>query len=263
MTGETIIERNGYHLFVKQINNYPTRKNPVLIFLHDSWGCVEIWEDFPEKLAAISEMNLLLYDRRGYGKSSPFGINKRTNYYLHEEADELLLLIDRLEIETAVLYGHSDGATIALIAASRYPKRITGLVLEGAHSFIEESGKDAVRASAERAKQTNLLKSLERFHGDKTPELFRLWHETWLDEHFADWTIVPMLKNITCPVLAFQGVADEFGTVEQLNILKKNISSPVTIKEIGHAAHTPRKENRAETMAFIEPFFRPDSPRLT
>lgn len=256
MRFETYIERNDYRLFVKRISNYPDSKEPVLIFLHDSWGCVEMWDDFPDKLSEISRMNALIYDRRGYGKSSAFGIKKRNNYYLHEEADELLLLMDYLNIGEAVLYGHSDGATIALIAAARYPKRIKGLLLEGAHSFIEESGKAAVRESRERAKHTNLLKSLEKFHADKSSELFRLWHETWLDSNFASWTIVPILENIACPVLAFQGVSDVFGTVEQLNILKKTIKTTVTITEIDNAAHTPRKENEDESMNWIEKFFR-------
>lgn len=255
ITENNYLDLDGYRLFFKQIDRFPyNQEKPVLVFLHDSWGCTEMWGDFPDKLVEISGLNALIYDRRGYGKSSPFAISKRTNFYLHHEAEELIRVLDALEIKKAVLYGHSDGATIALIAAALHPDRFTGMLVEGPHSFIEESGKDAVRASRERAKHTNLLKSLEKFHGDKTTELFRLWHETWLSRDFSVWTIVPLLKNIHVPVLGFQGENDEFGTIEQLNILKKEIPASVTITEIPNAAHTPRKEAEEETLKWIREY---------
>jgi pimeloyl-ACP methyl ester carboxylesterase len=215
-----------------------------------------MWGDFPDKLIELSGLNGLLYDRRGYGQSSPFAVSERNEFYLHDEAHELMNVLDSCNIQQAVIYGHSDGATIAILAASFYPDRVKGLILEGAHSFIEDSGKKAVLETRERAKETSLLASLEKFHGDKTSELFRLWHETWLSDYFANWTIVPFLHNITCPVLAFQGEYDDFGSIEQLNILKKEIPSFVTITEIVSAGHTPRKESEKETMKWIKSFFR-------
>jgi pimeloyl-ACP methyl ester carboxylesterase len=251
------IQREGYQLFATRIDRFPNPDNkPTLVFLHDSWGCVKMWGDFPNELVALSGLNALLYDRRGYGQSSPFAVTQRTEYYLHDEAHEFIRVLDTCNIQNAVIYGHSDGATIALLAAALYPDRIKGLILEGAHSFIEDSGKEAVVGTRERAKETSLLKSLEKFHGDKTPELFRLWHETWLSDYFARWTIVPLLSQIACPVLAFQGENDEFGSVEQLNILKKQIQTSVTLAEIANAAHMPRKEAEAETMRLVEKWFR-------
>jgi len=251
------IQRIGYQLFAIKIDSFPDDKNmPVLVFLHDSWGCVEMWGDYPQRLVKMSGLNGLVYDRRGYGQSSPFAVKQRTEFYLHDEARELIDVMDTRGIKHAILYGHSDGATIALLAAARYPERIKGLILEGAHSFIEDSGKAAVLETRERAKETSLLASLEKYHGDKTYELFRLWHETWLSDYFAHWTIVPLLHNIICPVLAFQGEHDEFGSIEQLNILKKEIAAPVTIAEISSAGHTPRKEAEEETMERVNEFFK-------
>ncbi len=214
-----------------------------------------MWEDFPESLVKLSGLNGLVYDRRGYRKSSPFSITQRSEFYLQDEAVELINVLDTCNIKNVIIYGHSDGATIALIAASLYPQRVKGLILEGAHSFIEDSGKAAVRATCERAKKSSLLASLEKFHGNKTAELFRLWHETWLSDYFANWTIVPMLHNIGCPVLAFQGKNDEFGSIEQLNILKQEIKTSVSITEISNAGHTPRKEAVDETMKWIKEWF--------
>jgi len=251
------IQRDGYQLYIEQIIRSPNHENnPVLLFLHDSWGCTELWGDFPEKVLKGCGFNGLLYDRRGYGQSSPFAIKQRDEFYLHDEARELMAVLDFCGIRQAVIYGHSDGATIALLAAALFPGRIKGLILEGAHSFIEDSGKAAVLATRERAKENGLLASLEKYHGNKTPELFRLWHETWLSDYFAHWTIVPLLQNITCPVLAFQGENDEFGSIEQLNVLKKEIRGDVTISEIPLAGHTPRKEAEAVTIKLVRQFLK-------
>lgn len=251
------LQRKDYKLFLKQINTFPIDETkPTLVFLHDSWGCVEMWGDFPETLIKISKLNSLVYDRRGYGQSSPFAITQRTEFYLHDEAHELIEVLNALNIQHAVLYGHSDGATIALLAAALHPERFKGLILEGAHSFIEDSGKAAVIETRERAKTTSLLDSLAKYHGNKTAELFRLWHETWLSDYFAHWTIVSLLKKITCPVLAFQGEHDEFGSIEQLNILKKEIPTSVTVSEIPNAGHTPRKEAEVETLKLITDWFK-------
>jgi len=250
------IQQNGYRLFAKQIIHLPKNKlKPTLVFLHDSWGCVEMWNNFPEKLVELSGLNAIAYDRRGYGLSSSSAVTQRTELYLHEEAEELIQVLDGCGIDKAIIYGHSDGATIALIAAALHPERFEGLVLEGPHSFIENSGKAAVLATREKAKETTLLDSLEKYHGNKTAELFRLWHETWLSDYFADWTTVPLLHRITCRVLAFQGEKDEFRSIEQLNILKKEISTNVTISEISNASHTPRKEAEMETMELIKKWF--------
>ena len=251
------LQRDGYQLYLEHVIPTPNHENsPVLLFLHDSWGCTELWGDFPEKVLKGSGFNGLLYDRRGYGQSSPFAIKQRDEFYLHDEAHELISVLDSCGIRQTVIYGHSDGATIALLAAALFPGRIKGLILEGAHSFIEDSGKAAVLATRERAKENGLLASLEKYHGNKTPELFRLWHETWLSDYFAHWTIVPLLQNITCPVLAFQGENDEFGSIEQLNVLKKEIRGDVTISEIPLAGHTPRKEAEAVTIKLVRQFLK-------
>lgn len=250
-----LIEWENCSLYYKRIFHHSDNQDkPTLVFLHDSWGCTEMWGDFPERLAQISGFNTLVYDRQGYGKSSPFTITKRTNHYMHDEADVLIKILNHFGIQKALLYGHSDGATIALIAAAFYPERFSAIILEGAHSFVEETAKETILDARERSKHSNLLKSLEKFHGNNTSELFRLWHETWLSPEFSHWTIVPVLSRIQCPVLAFQGDADQYGTVAQLNALVQEIQTPVTIAEIPHAEHTPRREAEKETLRLITDF---------
>ena len=143
------LQMEGYQLYVERLSFSTTIADmPTMIFMHDSWGCVRLWDEFPKKVSKMSGLDVLLYDRRGYGKSSGFAVAERTYRYLHDEAHELVRVMDAYNIERAAIYGHSDGATIALIAAALYPERVKGLLLEGPHSFIEDSGKVAVLARA-------------------------------------------------------------------------------------------------------------------
>src|SRR5690348_14576353 len=75
------------------------KRAPALVFLHDSLGCVETWREFPAALAEHVGLDAIIYDRRGYGQSSPFGSEPRTPRYLEDEADVLFALLDALAIE--------------------------------------------------------------------------------------------------------------------------------------------------------------------
>ena len=55
---ETLFIQNGdFKIFVKSIKSSENKKNPVLVFLHDSWGCVEMWGDFPYKMVKLSGLS--------------------------------------------------------------------------------------------------------------------------------------------------------------------------------------------------------------
>jgi pimeloyl-ACP methyl ester carboxylesterase len=100
----------------------PKDSNYCIIFLHEGLGCIDMWRDYPEALCNQLNMQDLVYDRAGYGRSKG-DLTNRTSRYLHEGADELFELIHNLKIENKriILYGHSDGGSIALIFGAKYP----------------------------------------------------------------------------------------------------------------------------------------------
>ena len=90
-----------------------------LVFLHEGLGCIEMWRDFPQKLCDATRAAGIVYDRTGYGGSSPWPADPGVRY-MEIEADEVLpRLLQTLRIEDCVLVGHSDGGTIALNYAAR------------------------------------------------------------------------------------------------------------------------------------------------
>lgn len=227
-------------LHVRQIGNDEHR--PTIIFLHDSLGSVELWREFPKELGALTQCNVLIYDRQGYGKSSPFTTNARRNDYLEIEADRLAQLITQYRLHRVILFGHSDGGSIALLAAAKYPSSIIGVITEGAHIFVEEITLKGIREAVTAYKTTNLKTRLQKYHGEKTEAVFKAWAETWLSNTFRSWNIEHFLSKIHCPVLVIQGEKDEFGSLAQVHGIVKQVSGAVSSLIVPAVGHTPHKE---------------------
>ena len=108
-----------------------------LVFLHEGLGCIEMWRDFPQKLCDATRAAGIVYDRTGYGGSSPWPADPGQRY-MEIEADEVLpRLLQTLGIEDCVLVGHSDGGTIALNYAARDPEPLRAVVTLAAHAINE------------------------------------------------------------------------------------------------------------------------------
>ena len=244
---------NGTELAVQHLHIADNR--PTIIFLHDSLGCIELWRDFPSELGKATNCNVLVYDRQGYGKSSPFSVAGRDNFYMEKEADVLSKLVIQLGIEDAILFGHSDGGSIALIAAGKHPKNIRAVITEGAHIFVEDITLRGIRAGAEAYHTTNLKERLKKYHGDKTEAMFWAWAKTWLTDKFRTWNIESFLPQIQCPVLVIQGDNDEYGTEAQVDgIVNQTVGEAVKlmIPEIGHTPHKEARETvLKESAVFI------------
>lgn len=227
-------------LAIKKIDNNPDK--PTIIFLHDSLGCIELWRYFPEKLGKLTGCNVLIYDRQGYGKSKAFSNPKRNNDYMEIEADILEELLEKQNINKAILFGHSDGGSVALIAGAKYPSKILGIITEGAHVFVEVVTLKGINEAIDLYKTTNLKSKLEKYHGDKTEAMFWAWAKTWNTEQFKDWNIEKFLPSIQCPILVIQGENDEYGTLKQVDSIVTKSSGINKKLIIPDTKHTPHKE---------------------
>src|SRR6266852_3832447 len=90
---------------------------PTIVMLHEGLGCVGLWGDFPDRLAAATGAGVFVYSRAGYGKSSPVTLPRPLSF-MHDEAREVLpQLLAAIGFRRGLLLGHSDGASIAAIHA--------------------------------------------------------------------------------------------------------------------------------------------------
>ncbi|MCG6151687.1 alpha/beta fold hydrolase [Leptospira bandrabouensis] len=247
------LDINGSSVRVATDDN-PIQNRPYIVFLHDSLGCISLWKDLPIQLGEMTNCNLLVYDRIGYGKSDPFASKTRNNSYLEDEADYLIKILQKLNIKKVILFGHSDGGSIALITASRYPSYILGVISEGAHVFVEEITIEGILKAKEIFKTTKLKQILEKYHGYKTEDIFNAWVDTWLSQNFRNWNIEYLLPSIKCPVLVLQGEFDEYGTEKQVDAIANAVSGKSIKKMIPNAKHTPHKEKPEIIMEDISNF---------
>ena len=224
---------------------------PTLVFMHDSLGCIELWRDFPEKLALATGLNAFIYDRQGYGKSDPFS-EPRTLDYLQKEADVLARMLEQVEIDSAIIFGHSDGGSIGLIAAAEYPEKVACVISEAAHVFVDRLTIQGILNTKAVYQNTNLRERIARYHGNKAEAVFFAWTETWLAEWYQGWSIEKFLARIQCPVLAIQGELDEFGTQSQLYSIVRHvggIAQPCLLPGVGHTPHKDMPEPVIEVTA--------------
>lgn len=221
---------------------------PTLVFLHEALGCTAMWHDFPDRVARATGLPALIYDRAGHGRSSavsPGTPDKgaRDKAYLHVEAEVVLPhLLERLHIDAALLVGHSDGGSIALLAAAACPARIVGIVTEAAHVFVETLTRQGVRKTLAAYEERDLEARLARYHGDQTRTLFFAWAHTWLSPSFRGWNIEARLGRIRCPALVIQGTADPYGTPRQVEAIVAGIGPRAAPLLIPGGGHTPHRE---------------------
>ena len=227
----------------------------MLVFLHEGLGSIGQWRDFPEKLCEKTGCPALVYDRWGHGTSDPLTESRRPDY-LHDEA--LLSLPEVLKqcvIDKPIFIGHSDGGSIAIIYAGTYPQKVTGIITEAAHVFVEDVTVDGIKRAVEVYESTDLRTRLARFHGSNTELMFRGWADIWLSPEFRDWNIENYLPNVTCPLLAVQGRDDEYGTPVQVEAIVGKVAGQargLMIENCGHIPHIQAREKVfAEMVNFI------------
>jgi len=226
---------------------------PVLIFLHPGLGCIEGWKDFPEKVVEKTGIPAFLYSRYGYGKSEPLKESRAIDY-LHREGEAVLpALLESLKIKHPILVGHSDGATISLLFAAKYPSWPKALILEAPHVFVEDITVAGLKEAKEAFEQGGGLKrGLERYHLDAKATFYG-WNDIWLKPEFRGWNVENELKTITCPILLIQGEDDQYGTIAQLTAIKA--ATPHTeILIIPECKHSPHDDQPAQVLASMEKY---------
>ncbi|HIA51129.1 MAG TPA: alpha/beta hydrolase [Candidatus Melainabacteria bacterium] len=233
------VELYGISLKVRKLETDSPRAT--IVFLHDSLGCIPVWRDFPERLCGLTRCNGIIYDRQGYGGSGPF-TRERDQRYLEREADALAALMKKLGLSKSILFGHSDGGSIALVAAAKTPELISGVITEGAHVFVEEITLEGIRHAQKLFKETDLRQRITKYHGDNTDGVISAWIDTWLSPEFRDFNMEHLLPSIKCPVLVLQGEGDEYGSEAQVDAIVNQVSGTSLKDMVKFARHTPHKE---------------------
>ncbi|MBK7279255.1 alpha/beta fold hydrolase [Candidatus Aalborgicola defluviihabitans] len=184
--------------------------------------------NWPHQVCKATGREGWVYSRRGYGDSDPVpdvrGESRLVDGqrqgrllpdYMHHEAWSVLPeLLDHLGVVAPVLLGHSDGASIALLHASRHPVAAC-IVISAACEGGRHLG--AInRTGARTAYESGDLRELRRYHAD-VDGAFWQWNDVWLSAAFRAFDIRQDCQRIGAPVLAIQGEDDPYGTMAQID----------------------------------------------
>jgi pimeloyl-ACP methyl ester carboxylesterase len=215
---------------------------PPIVMLHEGLGSVAAWRDFPQRLAAATSRTVIAYSRLGYGQSDALAVMRggRTPRFMHDEAhDTLPALLGEWDVTVPpVLFGHSDGASIALLYASQRP--VSGVVVLAPHVVVEDISIVGVTAAKHAYETTDLRAKLAKYHDD-VDGAFWGWNDVWLSPEFRHWNIEDELGRIEVPVLAMQGEQDEYGTLYQIESIKTRARNVKLLKLPG-CKHSPHRD---------------------
>jgi pimeloyl-ACP methyl ester carboxylesterase len=218
-----------------------------LVILHGGWG-YQIYP-FDRQIDELSATHrIVIPDRTGYGGS---GVLDKQRVDFHQRAaEETFAFLDALGIDRAMVWGHSDGAVIALRMAIHAPKRVAAVVAEATHfwrrkpnsrSFFETM-RDAPEDLGER-----VVATLRREHGDRWRALISTNGAAWLQ--IADEAASPdadlyegRLGEVRARVLLIHGARDprtEPGEVAALTAaLGGAVDAAHMLPEGGHSPHS-------------------------
>ncbi|MFT3772067.1 MAG: alpha/beta hydrolase [Minicystis sp.] len=247
------IEAGGHRLEIDRIEGDPRR--PALVFLHEGLGCVARWREFPRAVAETTGCRVVVYSRLGYGQSDPVE-RPRPVTFMHDEARGALPeLLEKEGLEDAILVGHSDGASIALIYAGENGRRVRGVVAMAPHVFVEDVCVTAITAIRREYldEATEVRKKLAKHHAD-VDGAFLGWADVWLDPAFRRCDLTGILPGVKVPVMVIQGEEDEYGTLAQVDAVCAGVGGESERVILSACGHVPQRDRREETLAAIVRF---------
>lgn len=105
------------------------KSDTIILFIHGLGSYLPAWQHNISELS--KHFRCIAIDLPGYGKSSKHPHSGMMTYY----AQVLTQFMDQLNIEAAILAGHSMGGQIAIVTALYHPKRVKALILAAPAGF--------------------------------------------------------------------------------------------------------------------------------
>jgi len=121
------------------------------------------------------------------------------------------------------------------------------------HFFTEEPGLQAISKACTAFETGDLRSKLGKYHADPD-NAFRGWNDAWLNPDFHDWNVESVLDGVSVPLLAIQGVDDEYGTLAQMDAISNRLGDAARIVVLEDCGHAPHLEQPAATLAATTAF---------
>jgi pimeloyl-ACP methyl ester carboxylesterase len=217
---------------------------PVVI-LHGGWG-YGIYP-FDRQIEALSAGHrVVIPDRSGYGGSGR--IDDLPPDFHHRAARETRAVIDALDLSRPMLWGHSDGAIVALLLGLADPGPIAGVIVEATHLYKRKPGSRAffeTIAADPAAVGARASAVLANDHGEDWPQIVALHSRAWLrigsEAPPLEDFYRGRLGELEIPVLVVHGVKDPRTEPGELDALRAALSMPGAADASGRQAPGARR----------------------
>ncbi len=227
-------------------------RRPEAILIHGAGGS---HLSFPAELRRHPAFNASALDLPGHGKSAGGGHKRIADY-----AADVAAWLDALEIDSAILIGHSMGGAIAQWLALEYAPRVAGLVLlnTGARLPVNPAllaGLQADReATIDRLLRWMWSKAAPAEMIQQSAQIMRATDPAVLQRDFsacADFDVRPRLGEITAPTLIIAGAADKMTPLALSEELAQGIAQS-TLTVIAGGSHMLLLEEPASVASAIQ-----------
>ncbi len=239
---------------------------PACLLLHGIGNYGRYWDFFADAIAG--RLRLVAPDARGHGESG----RPADGYAPQEFVSDAVAVLDALEIERAIVVGHSMGGTHAIRLAAAHPDRVERLV-------IVDAGTEAMREGSERARRLSLerperfeyaddaLAYLRRTSPGYSEDIYKnrmrwLFREdagdlVWRSSRDALASIMTSrgsdlaeaLRTVRCPVLLVRGTRSNVLSAEVADRMVKSVADGRLVElDAGHNVALDRPTELAEVV---------------
>lgn len=225
---------------------------PVIVMLHGGLDCTSTWKDLPQVIADTTQLPVLSYDRWGYGGSDALTGGRERSYRVEESGPVFGELLRHFGIGRALLFGHSDGGAMAILAAAAHPQLIEAVCACSPTVALDLPMVRAIGQARQAFEAGGLRERLARHHGDNTDAMFWGWYAPWSDEAAVHWSMHEQIAAARCPVSAVFGEEDEYGWRVSAGALIAHASMPLEISALPGIGHHPQLQARAVVLDVVQ-----------
>ena len=261
----------GRFVKVGDVNTHYIRKGKgkSLVLIHGIFSSAFVWHKNIDELSR--HFDVIAVDLKGYGYSD----KPADGRYSREDIRQFMIdFMDTINVEKAIVGGHSWGGGIAMDLASTCPQRVEKLVLIDStgyplkHNFLSwllklpGMGKFLLALCDKDTLEWILKKGVffdsslvttEEIEGWIRPYYVKGSVQAAIELRSFDFVIGKNIKDISCPVLIIWGQDDKCLPVKFAERFKQDIKDS-TLKIIPNCGHNPQEEKTKEVNELIRHF---------
>lgn len=240
-----------------------------IILLHGWINSWDVWREIMITLAETKRYRVYALDFWGFGDSAKASQTQSATFHIESYVEMVHQFMDSLGIQSAPIFGHSMGGTVALQTSLAYPARVEKVALVGSpiigkslHPFLQLAGYGTVAKLVWR--YPIMLHSIMRILLAKDSKkvrtmIFRDVKRTTIESFFRsigdlrDTDLRSQLPTLNIPTLGIYGAKDKIVSPMNADLLRSGVKS-VEVEVMDHSRHFPMTDEPERFLKTVNSF---------